>query len=110
MKSICFFSSYFRDEKIPYYIKFYLEELTKHFSEVILLTNEKKILERDIHYLQKTNIKLKFVANEGYDFGMWYKAMKQFDILAYDRVGLINDSCVLFKKLDEPFDWINKSN
>jgi len=110
MKSICLFSSYFNQNKIPFYIKFYLEELTNHFSEVILITNEKELLKKEKEYLISNNMQLKMVLNEGYDFGMWFKAMKELDIETYDRIAFINDSCILFKKLDSVFDWIDKSN
>src|ERR1017187_406831 len=110
MKSICFFSSYFQQNKIPPYVKIYLEELCRHFSEVVLITNEKKLLDTEIKYLDKKNIKYLQVVNEGFDFGMWYKAMKIYDVLQYDRIGLINDSCILFKKLDETFNWVNSGD
>lgn len=106
MKSVCFFSSYFTQDYIPYYIKFYLEELGNYFTEIIFLTNEKQLLETELNYLKQKNITLKFVSNEGFDFGMWYKAFKEFPSLNYDRVALINDSCILFKPLDTVFNWI----
>ena len=107
MRSICFYSSYFTQDYIPYYVKFYIEELTNHFSEIVFLTNEKKLKETELAYLEQKNITLKFVSNEGFDFGMWYKALKEYKPLDYDRVGLINDSCVLFKPLTGVFNWIN---
>ena len=107
MKSICFYSSYFTQDYIPYYVKYYIEELEKHFSKIIFLTNEKQLQESELVYLKNKNITLKFVSNEGFDFGMWYKAFKEYKPLDYDRVGLINDSCVLFKPLTEVFNWIN---
>lgn len=110
MKSICFYSSYFTQDYIPYYVKFYVEELEKHFSEIVFLTNEKKILETEQTYLKRKNITLKFVTNEGFDFGMWYKALKEYEPLNYDRVGLINDSCVLFKPLTDVFKWIDEND
>lgn len=110
MKSICFYSSYFTHDYIPYYVKFYLEELEKHFSEIIFLTNEKQLKETELTYLKQKNITLKFVSNEGFDFGMWYKAFKEFKPLDYDRVGLINDSCVLFKPLTDVFKWIDSND
>ena len=109
MKSICFYSSYFTLDYIPYYVKFYLEELEKHFSEIILLTNEKQLKGTELVYLKQKNIKLKFVPNEGFDFGMWYKAFKEYPSLDYDRVGLINDSCILFKPLNDVFKWIDSN-
>jgi len=110
MRSICFYSSYFTHDYIPYYVKFYVEELEKHFTEIIFLTNEKKLQESELAYLKKKNITLKFVSNEGFDFGMWYKALKEYPSLDYDRVALINDSCVLFKPLTDVFAWVNTNN
>jgi len=110
MKSICFYSSYFTQDYVPYYVKFYLEELEKYFSEIIFLTNEKQLKETELNYLKQKNIALKFVSNQGFDFGMWYKAFKGYKPLDYDRVGLINDSCVLFKPLADVFKWIDNNN
>jgi hypothetical protein len=108
MKSICFFSSYFKGNEIPYYIKFYLEELSVHFSETVFITTEKDLLPTDKSFLEKKNIQLMLVKNEGYDFGMWYKAFEKYKTDTYDYIGLVNDSCVLFKKLDFVFDYFNK--
>ena len=110
MKSICFFSSYFTSDKIPYYVKYYLEELTIHFTEVILLTNPKTLEPSESIYLSEKNIQLKIYKNEGMDFGMWYKAFKEYGIENYERAGLINDSCVLYKSLQPYFDWLNNSS
>ncbi len=109
MTSICFFSSYFSGQKIPYYVKYYLEELSNHFSEVVLLTNEKKLSDDDNDYLSKRKIGLRLYQNEGMDFGMWYKALNEFDKNNYERIGLINDSCILFKSLKPFFEWEQKS-
>ena len=110
MKSNCFYSSYFTQDYIPYYVKFYVEELEKHFTEIIFLTNERQLQESELTYLKQKNITLKYVSNEGFDFGMWYKAFKEFPSLNYDRVALINDSCILFKPLTEVFTWVNTNN
>jgi hypothetical protein len=110
MKSICFYSSYFIQDYIPYYVKFYLEELEKHFTEIIFLTNEKQLKETELAYLKQKNITLKFVSNEGFDFGMWYKAFKKYPSLDYDRVALVNDSCILFKPLTGVFKWIDDNS
>jgi len=108
MKSICFFSSYYTVTNIPGYVKFYLNELKRHFSEVILLTNEKNIPTEDIQYLASNNIPYRLYKNEGFDFGMWYKAFQEYDVMQYDRIGLVNDSCILFNKLDFYFNWLDK--
>lgn len=110
MKSICFFSSYFNGEDIPYYIRVYLSELSGHFTDVILLTNEKELGEDSTHFLKSINALYRVYPNEGLDFGMWQKAFKEFNIYDYDRIGLINDSCILFRKLDDVFERINKSD
>lgn len=110
MRSICFFSSYFTDEAIPLYVRVYLEELRRHFTEVIFLTNEKKIITGDLHFLETNKIEYRLYKNEGHDFGMWYKAFEGFPVSDYNRIGLVNDSCILFKRLDFIFDWIDKGN
>jgi lipopolysaccharide biosynthesis protein len=111
MKSICFFSSYFNQPTIPYFIKFYLENLTPYFSEVVFLTNNNKQLDDESNnFLSERNIKLNYFENEGFDFGMWYKAFGIYDVNAYDRVGLVNDSCILFRKPDEFFGWLDATD
>jgi lipopolysaccharide biosynthesis protein len=110
MKSICFFSSYFTGNTIPYYIKCYLSELSRHFSQTVLVTNEKEIEAGDNTFLKEKNIELMLVANEGFDFGMWYKCFNHYPVVEYDRIGLVNDSCILFKRLDPVFEVFNKSN
>ncbi|HKC67421.1 MAG TPA: glycosyltransferase family 2 protein, partial [Bacteroidia bacterium] len=110
MKSICLFCSYFTSEKIPNYVKFYVKELSKHFTRVVFITNEKKLSTDSYSFLKSNAIELLFVQNEGYDFGMWYKGMLKYNVEEYDRVGLINDSCILFKPLDDYFDWLNRQS
>lgn len=95
---------------MPHYVKFYLTELRRHFSEVIFLVNEKTISPEDILFLSSSNIPYRIYKNEGYDFGMWYKAFKEYDLSIYDRVGLVNDSCILFNNLNFFFNWIDKQN
>jgi len=107
MKSICFFSSYFKGNKVPFHIKFYLEELSRHFSETVFITTDKEILAVDKSFLLEKGIQLMQVKNEGYDFGMWYKAFQKYNPDTYDYLGLVNDSCILFKKLDFVFDYFN---
>jgi lipopolysaccharide biosynthesis protein len=110
IKSICFFCSYYTDPTLPEYVKFYLIELKRHFSEVIFLTNEKIILPDDLEFLHSQNISFRIYKNEGYDFGMWCKAFEEYDTENYERIGLINDSCILFKKLDFFFEWLENED
>jgi lipopolysaccharide biosynthesis protein len=110
MNSICFFSSYFNEPAIPYYIKFYLENLTPYFNEIVFITNDKQLDIESKNFFVEKNIKLNYVVNEGWDFGMWYKAFQIYDIKNYDRIGLVNDSCILFMKPDGFFDWLDKND
>ena len=110
MKSVCLFSSYFQGNIIPYYVKYYMEELSKYFSDVVLLTNEKPIETSELEYLSKKNIEIRLNKNEGMDFGMWYKALQEYEKEDYERIGLVNDSCILFKSLQPFFDWVDNSS
>ncbi|MEO5572125.1 MAG: hypothetical protein ABIT08_09265 [Bacteroidia bacterium] len=110
MTSVCFFSSYFKGDSIPFYVKIYLDELKRHFSQIVLLTNQKHLAERELKYLSESNFQIRYYKNEGYDFGMWFKAFNEFPVHDYDRIALVNDSCILFKRLDKFFEWIEKSD
>ena len=110
MKSICLFSSYFSGETIPYYIQFYLEGIAPFFDEILFITNTKDLNASSQQYFKDKSIECMFVEDEGWDFGMWYKAMQCKNISNYNRLGLINDSCVLFKKPDAFFQWLSSSD
>jgi hypothetical protein len=105
MRSICFFASYFKGNKIPYYITVYLTELKKHFSEVVLLTSQNDLSIESIAFLKAENIRLQIEENEGFDFGLWYKVFQKNEIDTYDQIALVNDSCILFKPLNEFMEW-----
>ena len=110
MKSICLFSSYFNQPSIPYYVRFYLEQIIPYFSETLFITNEKELDEDSNYFLNVNNISLLKVDNEGWDFGMWYKAIVQLDTTQYHQVALVNDSCILFKKPTQFFEWLKLSD
>ncbi|HXC03332.1 MAG TPA: rhamnan synthesis F family protein, partial [Bacteroidia bacterium] len=107
MKTICYFSSYFESDQIPYYIRYYLLELKRHCNRAILITNDKKLNDDSLSFLRNSSIELLLVKNEGFDFGMWAKALLKYPPDGYERVILANDSCVLFRKLDAAFERIN---
>ncbi len=110
MRTICFFSSYFEREVLPYYVEIYLLELSRHFNEIVFLTNTKQLSEPSMNFLTQHNIKCLLLKNEGYDFGMWGKAFKQFPIDSYEQVALVNDSALLFAPLNKFMNWANKAN
>lgn len=105
MNSICFFASYFSGKHLPYYIKVYLKELKRHFTEVVLLIEEKQLSPESLEFLTLEHIRIQQEKNSGFDFGLWYKAFQKTSVLSYDRVALVNDSCILFKPLDELMSW-----
>ncbi len=109
MKTICFFSSYFKGDTLPYYCEVYLLELKKHFHEVVLLTT-KKPNEIACNVLHENGIELLILTNEGFDFGMWSKAFDNYPVENYDRVALVNDSCILFAPLNPFMDWVNTTS
>ncbi|MFN6380056.1 MAG: rhamnan synthesis F family protein [Flavobacteriales bacterium] len=108
-KSICFFSSFFVGGKIPYYVEYYLTQCRQHFDEFIYLYNEQILDASSADFLAQNNIQAFPVKNEGYDFGMWYKAFKSIDSQSYHTVALINDSCILFRPMDDVFKAIQNS-
>lgn len=110
MRSICFFASYFTGNSLPYYITVYLGELKKHFQEVVLLTSQNDLSIESIAFLKAENIRLQIEENEGFDFGLWYKAFQKNGIDTYDQIALVNDSCILFKPLNEFMNWSRSSN
>jgi lipopolysaccharide biosynthesis protein len=92
---------------VPYYIFVYLNELKKQYKEVVLLTSNKDICSADLEKLRLEGIEIIVEKNEGFDFGLWYKAFQKFDVSVYDKIVLVNDSCILFKSLDEFVVWSN---
>jgi lipopolysaccharide biosynthesis protein len=99
-EATCYFSSYFNGNTIPYYVVFYIEELSRHFSRIVFITNKKQLGKSSQEVLEKNGITLYCVENEGYDFGMWYKALKAFPPAPDTDIALVNDSCILFTSLD----------
>ncbi len=109
MRSICLYSSYFNQPTIPYFVRFYLEMIAPYFSETLFITNDKELDEDSLNFLNINNIDVLKVKNEGWDFGMWYKAISKIDTSQYQQIALVNDSCVLFKQPTHFFEWLNQS-
>jgi len=108
VRSICIFSHYYDLNQIPYYVIIYVKELKKYFDEIVLVTNSRNI--SNLNELPNEGIKIVKVKNEGYDMGMFYKAYKTIDASQYSTIACINDSNILFGKLDFLFDWAKKQN
>lgn len=106
---ICLFSSYSEKNSIDNYVKFYLEMLNKHFDKVVFITNDREITPEDLSFLSDIDVNIKRVINEGYDFGMWYKALQDIDINQCEQIAFVNDSMILFRELDSVMRFINSS-
>lgn len=107
MNSICLFASYYTSNEIPHYVKVYLTELRKNFSKTTLLSS-KELTKEDSEFLRSENIEFQLEKNEGFDFGLWYKAFLKIDVSKYDQIALVNDSCILFRSLDPFMAWAAK--
>jgi lipopolysaccharide biosynthesis protein len=109
MNNICFYSCYYESGELPYYVMYYLQELRRHCRIVVLITNEKEIPLSSLDFLKSQQVELMQVVNEGFDFGMWAKALKKYSLNEFDQLILANDSCIVFKKLDFVFSAIRES-
>lgn len=102
-KKLCIFIHYFSEGYYPLYVQYYLNELYLHFDEVRLVTNRRKI--EKVPELLNKDILIQVVENEGYDFGMFYKAFQEIDPSQYDQIACINDSNILFGELNTFLKW-----
>ena len=104
---VCVISCYFKGVKPPRYLKKYIEELSLYCSEIIFVTTNKPLLKLfNKSFIKRNKIQLFFVENEGFDFGMWYKALKNIDEISNKTILLTNDSCVLINPLEPFFTWV----
>jgi len=109
--NICLFSSYSINDEIDNYVKFYIEMLLEHFDEVLFITNDdRNINDSELSFFNEIDVSVKLVKNEGYDFGMWYKALNSIDVNEYDEIAFVNDSCLLFMSLDKIMEFHRQSN
>jgi lipopolysaccharide biosynthesis protein len=104
INSICLFQTYWTGE-LPLYIKYYLLRLADHEKNIIFITNKKIIKQDDESYIKKFCNEIVLMNNEGFDFGMYYKYLVKLDIQKFDRLTLINDSVILFKRLDNIYNF-----
>jgi hypothetical protein len=93
---------------IPYYVLQYVKELTKFFHEILIVTNEREILNADKFPSNKTQ--LMQVKNEGYDLGMFVKAFTSLKFADYQQIACVNDSNILLRKLNFLFEWADNQH
>ena len=107
-KSLCIFINFNRKDIISNYVKVYVKELLNYFDELIIVTNTLHAKPED--YSNSNKIDIRNFKNEGYDFGLFFKTLNSIDKKEYYRIAFINDSNILFKKLDKVFNWKNNND
>ena len=107
-KSVCVFSHYFSGNYFPLYVRLFLEELQRHFDEIVLVTNLREISNEEA--IRSPKVSILKVKNEGYDMGMFYKGFQTLHPVEYETIAFVNDSNILFGKLNFLFDWAKTQN
>ncbi len=102
-KKLCVFIHYSNKANIPKYVSIYLDELSRLYDQVILVTNQRCI--KQDYNNSKQNVSTILVKNEGYDLGMFYKVFQTINPLEYQQIACVNDSNILFNSLLPVFTW-----
>lgn len=111
MESICLFSCYLSRNKIPNFIKIYLKEISRYFSQTYLITHVAQLSKSDLGFLKSFNAEVVYVKNEGFDFGMYHQAISKINFANCARLAIVNDTNFLCGKLNPFFTWLkSKSN
>lgn len=107
LSRLIIFSSFFQSNNLPYYVQYYLQQLQPHAAFLLFVTNnERQLSSSSIDWLKQNVNQTLLVRNEGYDFGMWQKAIRSIsDIEQFDELTLVNDSCICFGTLDNYYSW-----
>lgn len=100
---LCVFIHFSTTRKVPYNVKFYVNELSKYYDEIRFLTNNEDN-NSEIDFF-KGNIIPEFDKNEGYDFGRIYNYLRKIKLENYEQIACINDSNILLGPLDKVMNW-----
>lgn len=99
----CIFIHYSTSFALSYHIQVYIKELSRHFDEIEVLTNNTSITDQICSLSAKIRCTIK--KNQGYDFGMFYRFIKDKDLSVYKELAVVNDSNILLNKLDTMIQW-----
>lgn len=99
----CIFIHYSTINTLPYYVELYITQLAYHFDTIKVLTNNININNKKI--LQWENVEFVHFKNQGYDFGMFYRYIKNENLENFSQLGIINDSNILLNELNHVFHW-----
>ena len=107
-RSICIFLHYFPLDYIPLYVRLYIKNLDNHFNKVLFVYNKRELNDESLSFINQRSSFM--VNNEGYDFGMFYKAVQNINLDDYDTIACINDSNFIINDLQTVFDWAEKQS
>ncbi|RKD19478.1 hypothetical protein BCY91_12795 [Pelobium manganitolerans] len=99
MTDYCIFINYSNSVEFAYPERAFISELSKIFTKVIVTSNN--AIEPS---LLNENVSVIVVKNEGYDLGMFYKALKTINLQNASRIALINNSNILLGDLKGVFE------
>jgi lipopolysaccharide biosynthesis protein len=102
-QKLCILPHFFSENHIPYYVAIYVTELQKYFDKIIIATNKRAI--NNIQNIENEIVTVQYYDNNGYDFGLFYRALEQLNPTDYSRIACINDSNILLAPLQQIFDW-----
>ena len=101
MKSLLIFAHHNTTGHLPDYVKTYVNELGRFFSDVVVATNYNGNFD---------SYQVQTFSNEGYDFGLFYKALVEVNLDTYERIAFVNDSNVLLGSFDRFFEWLDSQS
>jgi len=82
----------------------YVSQLCKECDQLFFLTNDnRKVTSLDASKFD-SKVTIIHVENYLWDIGMYFRILCNLDILKFDRIALINDSCTILKPLEAVFE------
>ena len=106
--SVCVFLHHSTSDALPYYIELYIDQLSQHFDKIKVLTTNERLNTKKLH--NHSEIEFIHFENKGYDFGMLYRYIISEKLDNIAQLGIVNDSNILFNRLNHIFHWGNKED
>lgn len=95
-ETLCLFATYQppKDDFIDPQNSLYITTLAKSFDIVVVLTNTR---DAEIRHNFPSNVRVVTMENLCYDFGLWFRFLRNLDVSSIQRIALVNDSCTLLR-------------
>lgn len=103
-KTLCCFATYNANNELAQYKIDYINELSRHFQHVVISTSDIVINRNEL----MPNTSFNYTENKGLDFGLHWNVFIKIissDSYNFEKIGLVNDSCMMINKLDGIFEW-----